>query len=467
MQFVVEWLTCWDQLLRYAETWNRLAGCVPFRRWEWLAGWWRHYGQPTQGQRSLFVGLVKDPSGEVIGLAPWYLQRSAFRGRVIRFLGDGEVCSDHLSILCQSGQESRVVEALAQSLLASLTGPSGQPDSLIHRGNNGMDWAANGISLAEGSACPGSWHLLELADVDSKDPAVEALAKAMAKRGCWVDRTPAGHCWVIELPPTWEAFLQMLSRSHRIRLRRIDKRFFATGRAVFHTVSQPEQLPGAMDLLVALHRQRRRHLGQPDCFVSSRFETFHRQLAPELLAAGLLELHWLEVDGQPVAAEYHLRGDKTIYAYQSGMAPSEQCPSPGEWLHMATIRRAIEIGYREFDFLRGDEPYKAHWRAQPRPAETFWIVAPHTAAHWRYGFYRTARRLNRWLRRWLGRNANPLAPSGHSASEHSAELPEVQVQELGILEQAGGRSAQPAALLSAIPQEPLEQATSLSAKDVD
>jgi len=26
------------------DEWNRLAGDVPFRRWEWLEAWWRHLG---------------------------------------------------------------------------------------------------------------------------------------------------------------------------------------------------------------------------------------------------------------------------------------------------------------------------------------------------------------------------------------------------------------------------------------
>ena len=38
---------------------------------------------------------------------------------------------------------------------------------------------------------------------------------------------------------------------------------------------------------------------------------------PRLLAAGLLRLHWLELDGQPVAAEYHLADGGVIYGYQS------------------------------------------------------------------------------------------------------------------------------------------------------
>ncbi len=52
----------------------------------------------------------------MIGVAPWYLERSAIWGRVIRLLGSGEVCSDYVSVLCQPGFETAVAHALAEWL---------------------------------------------------------------------------------------------------------------------------------------------------------------------------------------------------------------------------------------------------------------------------------------------------------------------------------------------------------------
>lgn len=420
MKYTVEWITRWDQLAGYATPWNQLAGPVPFRRWEWLAGWWQHYGQPAHPRRCLAVGLVKDPSGAPIGFAPWYVEDSLLRGRVFRFLGDGEVCSDHLSLLCRPGLEHFVADALAQSLLAGIPRTcapmapeaSEDPQQVAAPDHNGL--------VSSGAGAPVHWDLVQLEHVDVDDPALSALAQSMAVRGCRVDRAPAGHCWVIHLPPTWEAFLQRLSRSHRRQLRRIEKRYFATGRAVLHTIKDPEQLSEALDLLIRLHRQRRRQLGQPDQFVSPRFEQFHRQIAAELLATGLLQLHWLEVEGQAVAAEYHLLGETTVYAYQSGIAPSQQCPSPGQWLQLAVIRQAIHLGYQQFDFLRGDEPYKAHWRAEPRATQTLWIVAPKPVARWRHGLYWTARQAKQLLWACLGRDKPPPHPLS-SSLQHQEE----------------------------------------------
>ena len=80
-----------------------------------------------------------------IGFAPWYLQHSASQGRVVRFLGSGEVCSDYLAILCRPEDEDRVAAALAEWLIRAQGG------------------AASRSPTGDTSDC---WDLLELLGVD-------------------------------------------------------------------------------------------------------------------------------------------------------------------------------------------------------------------------------------------------------------------------------------------------------------
>ncbi len=91
--------------------------------------WWRHYGPvigSPQRQVELFTLAVYE-SGELVGLAPWYLERSAARGRIIRFLGSGEVCSDYLTVLAARQHREAVVDVLADWL--SQAGRSSGADS--------------------------------------------------------------------------------------------------------------------------------------------------------------------------------------------------------------------------------------------------------------------------------------------------------------------------------------------------
>lgn len=354
-----------DELAAHAETWDRLAAGLPFRGWAWNSSWWRHYGDDPSGRNrsaQLFVPCVFDQAGTLIGIAPWYLDSSATHGRVLRFLGSGEVCSEYSTVLCQPGQESYVTEAMAEWLSGQCRGRSG---------GNGSN----------------RWDLLELTGVDAEDTVLAKLVKRLDLHGNTIHRRAGPSCWRIDLPTRWDDYLAVLSKTHRKRIRRNQRTMFETGRAVLHTVQRARELSGAMDILVDLHQRRWSSTGQPGCFASSRFNSFHRELAGHLLRAGQLRLQWLEFDRRPIAAEYQLVGDGIVFAYQSGIDPDMEEVSPGRLITMATIRQAIEQGYRAFDFLRGDEPYKQHWRAEPRDCLEIRAVADTQAAQWRHGLW--------------------------------------------------------------------------------
>jgi CelD/BcsL family acetyltransferase involved in cellulose biosynthesis len=361
-----------DELAPWAGDWDRLARGVPFRGWAWASTWWRHYGPPAGAKiagRRLFVLGVFGPGGRMAGLAPWFVERSAARGRVVRFLGSGEVASDYLSLPAMPGDETAVAGAIA-------------------------GW------LAQENA---AWDLLELDGADAEDAAVARLAEALETLGQTVHRRPGPRCWRIELPASWDDYLARLSKDHRKQLRRLDRSFLASGRAAWHRVLGEKDLARSFEVLVDLHRRRNESLGRPGCFASARFDAFHREAAGELLRAGQLRLHWMEVDSRPVAAEYQLSGDGVVYAYQSGVDPDVLECSPGKLITIASIRSAIEEGFGGFDFLRGDEPYKPHLRAEPRPSVEIRVAASRPSARLRHGMWVAGSRVKRWVKQTAGR----------------------------------------------------------------
>ena len=368
-----------DELAPHAADWDRLAGGVPFRGWAWLSAWWRHYGGDRPDGRSpnrLYTIGVFAPNGGLVGLAPWYLHHVRTWGRVIRFLGLGEVCSDYLDVLSEPGLETQVTGALAEWLCRTGAQPAG------------------GL----GRPHPDRWDRLELEAVDAEDNLAGSLVDELVDRGYTAHRRGGPACWRIELPSSWEEYLAMLSKGFRKKLRRSDRAMLATGRAELHTVRRLAELPDVLETLVQLHQHRRQALGEPGSFASRRFESFHRQVMPELLRRGQLHLHWLELDGRPAAVEYQLGGGGVIYAYQAGMDPDVSEHSPGRLASLAAVRRAIRQGYRAFDFLRGDEPYKEHWRARRRETVEIRVAARRPSARWRHRLWLAGSNVKRWMR---------------------------------------------------------------------
>lgn len=368
-----------EQLEPLAADWDRLARRVPFRSWPWLSGWWRHYGEPVRGRGpkvSLYVLMVYD-HGRPVGIAPWYRENCPCQGRVLRFLGMGEICSEYLSVLCLPEMEDPVAEALGQ-------------------------W----LTEAHGSAQPASdpndqWDLLELLGVDVQDAAVLRLTEELELRRNLVHRSPGWNCWRIALPDHWDEFLAKLSKNHRKQLRRRQRTVLDGRRDVLHCVQHAADLPRAQEVLMDLHQRRRRSQGGQGCFDSRRFTAFHDEVMPEMLRAGQLRLVWLEVDGRPVVAEYQLTGDGVVYAYQSGINPDVLELAPGSLGHLLTLRQAMEDGYRAFDFLRGDEPYKRHWRACVRPTWHVRVVPSQPSARLRHCLWLAGSNMKKWIKTGL------------------------------------------------------------------
>src|SRR5690606_15995208 len=341
MTMQVQLFTQYETVELHAASWNALTRGVPFLRWEWLGTWWRYYGQG----RKLYVLAVFDDANRMRGLAPWYIEPHPAWGRVVQFLGSGEVCTDYLSLLAAPGEEMAVADAIARWL------------SEVHDGD-------------------ARWDMIELDSVVNDDPALGRLIEQLAQQGNTLHRREGLNSWRINLPGTWEEFLREQSKSHRKQIRQALERLQHDDRTEMRTVTTPEEFSRVWPILVDLHQRRRQSFGDAGCFASRRFHDFLHAASERLLPDGTLRLHWLEINGRPIAAEYGLRGGGVDYVYQSGLDPDFLHEGPGRLTTTSLIHSAIAEGMTGFDFLRGDEPYKAHWRAQPRRLVTWRIVPP-------------------------------------------------------------------------------------------
>ena len=347
-----------------ADDWNALADDIPFRRWEWLEAWWRHC-RPADAE--LFVLLVRENDGKLVGVAPWCIRRFALYGGVISFLGSGMACSDYMGLLVPSGREDEIARRVAQWL----------------------------------SSETADWHALELGGVDWNDSSVRRLVEALALSGHAVHEAPAPSCWRVSLADGWEPYLASLGKNRRGRVRQLRRRQFDTGRAVVRSAERLEDLPRGMAILRDLHQRRRTSLGERGCFADPTFESFLTEAAERFLLLGRLRLQWIELEGRPVAVEFELTGGDTVYYYQSGIDPAITEERPG-WLGtIAALEWTIAHGYKAFDFLRGDEAYKAHWRAEPRAMVDIRVVARRPAATVRHGVWLGRKRARQWIKRGL------------------------------------------------------------------
>jgi CelD/BcsL family acetyltransferase involved in cellulose biosynthesis len=215
---------------------------------------------------------------------------------------------------------------------------------------------------------------------------------------CSVASESGQACWGLDLPPSWDDYLAALSKSHRKQLRQLERRVIESNRIQWQRVEKAADLQKGWKILVDLHQRRRNSLGEPGCFASSLFHSFHREVAERLLQRGQLRISWLELDGKPSAAEYHFADANATYAYQGGVDPDRLEEEPGRLSTILCLKHAIEERHTCFDFLRGDEPYKPHWRATPRATRNYRVIPKRRLARIRGHVLSVADTLGDWAR---------------------------------------------------------------------
>jgi hypothetical protein len=368
--FTTHLITARADLAALEMPWNILAAGEPMRSWNWLATWWKYYGSADNRELHVLAVYDEDENGKgpLVGIAPWYVEHTPLHGNVLRQLGDGKVCTDHLSILCHPKCIASVVTTIADYLIAN----------------------------------DDNWDRMEFEAIDEGDDAMTLLVSELEARNALVSCQQSCNCWVIDLPETWGDYLEMVSHSHRRQLIKWQKDYVESGRSRLHLVTSPAELEEAWGVFVDLHTSRRQSLGDEGCFASEAFNEFHRDVAGQLLDHGQLRMSWIELDGKPFTAEYHFFSPETVYTYQSGADATRLKDAPGRLAWLTTIQRAIADGFPHLDFLRGDEPYKAHFRAQARPAFDYHVFPNRGLARLRGHMLLAAGAVKHWVKQNVG-----------------------------------------------------------------
>lgn len=340
---------CHSGFLTLEKHWNRLPRQSPFLSWSWLESWWRHLGSKDPSSR-LLIAVVQNHAGDIMGIAPWY-RRSSFRqGTQIRFLGDGAACSEYMGILAEPGMEVEIGRTLAAWL-----------DS-------------------DGSS---QWDSLQLEGADCQNAAFSAFTESLRTRGYFFLSSPGTGCWVLSLPSRWDDYLARRSQKHRSALRSLDCKYFATGKAQLHWANTPKEVAEGVDHLITLHLKRKKSLGASTTFERPELLEFLRETSTRFSTDGRLWLHWLTLDGKPVAALYDIKEAGRVYGYAMGIDPDALPRSPGKLIFIGTFKKAINEGVTHYDFLTGDESYKSHWRATLIHNSNFTVIGKRASSRFR------------------------------------------------------------------------------------
>lgn len=315
-----------------AAEWEELTQGHPMHSQAWLRSWWEEYGQ-HQGQLAI---LKISDQGRCVGFAPLFVERT-WKGTALRFLGSGTTCTDYLDIFCRPEMSVRVGQALGK-------------------------W----IGSKAFRAALGRIDLIELEGHQANASGATALQDVLAQSGWTEEITALESCWVVSFPPTWDELLQRLSHRGRRRARNAMKNLRA-GSMTYHVWNEHDEMVANWKVFVELHQMRRHQKGEPGCFAEGHFESFLRRAAFRLAEQGQASLVAVRFEEKFIAVALQLRSENRTYLYQTGMDSSYIKQEPGHVINAIMLESAQAGGIGQFDFLRGNEPYKARWSAEATP----------------------------------------------------------------------------------------------------
>jgi CelD/BcsL family acetyltransferase involved in cellulose biosynthesis len=315
-----------DNASDWSDLYQRCSRATPFQSPEWVLAWAEAFSPECMRVIEVRCG------GTLVGLAPLLIYRRA-QEPVLAFMGGG--VSDYLDLLVDPRFESEVFAAILGAV-AEIDG----------------------------------WITLDWTDL----PAASLLHRMSLARLA----VPHDHCSSLRLPASRQRLLELLSDRQRANLRNARSRLQRAGGGTVELASA-ETLPEFLKDLFRLHTSRWLRMGESGVLADPKVRSFHCQAAPQLLARGILRFYRLRVNRQTVATLYALLGPDTVFCYLQGFDPEFAHLSPGTQLMFSAIEDAVHMGIDKFDFLRGDEAYKKHWRAQLEP--TYRIQLPRSAIH--------------------------------------------------------------------------------------
>ncbi|MFC1962006.1 GNAT family N-acetyltransferase [Chloroflexota bacterium] len=284
----------------------------------WLKTWWQSF-QPAADLLLLSVREGKD----ILGIAPLMREKNQ-----ASFVGDTDVC-DYMDFIITPGRETEfctvILDELNQRGITNLTLEHLRPDASVM-----------------GTLVPLSRQRQYQVQCQEDDVSLE-----------------------VNLPDSWDNYLDLLDKKQRHEVRRKLRRLWEAGDVSYRCEEKDsgDIDPGMDTFLQLFARSEEEKAG----FMTPTREVFFREMARVMAEQKMLRLGTLEIDDKVTAMILGFAYDQTFYLYNSAYNPDYRHLSVGIFSKALCIKENIKRGMKKWDFLKGAEVYKYHLGGTPIP----------------------------------------------------------------------------------------------------
>lgn len=274
----------------------------------WLEVWWHDFGSEAE----LYLGAIRK-DGTIAGIAPLLL-----RGAEASFIGSTDLC-DYLDFVIVPGKEGDFFNILLDDL------------------------QGRGI------------RRLNLGPLRPNSSVLSYLVGIAKNRNYDVSRNVEDVSLELDLPATWQEYLNTLTQKQRHEVNRKLRRLGEAGVVNYRVVEDNDSILDSIDLFLRLFRQSREDKA---IFLTNQIESFFRSLIEATARPGLLRFGILELNASPVAVVMYFDYNNSVFLYNNGYDPRHSSLNVGLISKVLCLKDSIERGRNKFDFLKGAEEYK-------------------------------------------------------------------------------------------------------------
>lgn len=306
-----------SEFAEYREQWDALVELQALPS-PFLRSWWVE----NASNNPVLVLLIDD--GELLGGAAFEssrLGKSKFAGiEMLWSPGQShQLAADHLDIVAHPDHQERVAEAVL---------------TWLHRpGRRILDF--DGLNSDGILACAFESHI------------IERVAAPFAP-----------------LPDAFEEYIGQRPGKVRSTIKRTTNRVVKAG-ATFESVTHADSSEVIEAALHDLHELHDERWDDSSALVDS-WNHLKTVLHAGISAGDAVIYRLLDDNASPVATEIDFLVGKRLSFYQAGRLMDRQWRGVGSALRAHLLEQAHSHGVREYDLLRGEEPYKDEWATQTR-----------------------------------------------------------------------------------------------------
>ncbi|EMP55587.1 hypothetical protein MSNKSG1_06938 [Marinobacter santoriniensis NKSG1] len=203
------------------------------------------------------------------------------------------------------------------------------------------------------------WDEFIIGAVDAEEADKYASITGLHKHVRW-----EAPCYGVDLDAlrhSGEHYLDRLSRNTRYQINRSHRLYEQRGEVRLVRPDTVEEAIAVFDRIGPRHLQRWGNGPDQSGFANPDFVRFHREMIRAQWPDGGVDLVSVMVGDEEIASFYNLLYKQVVYFYLGGMAvDSDNRFKPGLLGHSLCIEDYRHHGFHYYDFMGGDERYKAN-----------------------------------------------------------------------------------------------------------